>query len=154
MWSAFLRLPQAALYTWSRRMPERTLVSNTVYQLVRTMKVRSSVKKICLRCELYSVNGRVFCKCPNPKHMQRQFRSKMQKYQTLNHKAHRYRWHSSPQILEMVNHPCCLLICLYIFLGFNDVLFNCFDFRLAILYTHSAIVAEIPTMKMLNSMLV
>lgn len=36
------------------------------------MKVRTSVKPICDKCEVIRRNGKVFVICENPKHKQRQ----------------------------------------------------------------------------------
>ncbi|OHB75552.1 MAG: 50S ribosomal protein L36 [Planctomycetes bacterium RBG_16_59_8] len=36
------------------------------------MKVRSSVKRICERCQIVKRKGRVHVICDNPKHKQRQ----------------------------------------------------------------------------------
>lgn len=36
------------------------------------MKVRSSVKKICVKCKIIKRNGVVRVVCTNPKHKQRQ----------------------------------------------------------------------------------
>ncbi|MBI5885659.1 MAG: 50S ribosomal protein L36 [Deltaproteobacteria bacterium] len=36
------------------------------------MKVRSSVKKICVKCKIIKRNGVVRVVCANPKHKQRQ----------------------------------------------------------------------------------
>ncbi|MFA4844413.1 MAG: 50S ribosomal protein L36 [Candidatus Margulisiibacteriota bacterium] len=36
------------------------------------MKVRSSVKKICVKCIVVRRRGRVYILCENPKHKQRQ----------------------------------------------------------------------------------
>ncbi|MBP1596331.1 MAG: rpmJ [Acidobacteria bacterium] len=36
------------------------------------MKVRSSVKKICVKCKVVRRKGVVHIQCPNPKHKQRQ----------------------------------------------------------------------------------
>ncbi|MFA5084017.1 MAG: 50S ribosomal protein L36 [Candidatus Paceibacterota bacterium] len=36
------------------------------------MKVRSSVKKICLKCKTVRRRGRLYVTCSNPKHKQRQ----------------------------------------------------------------------------------
>ncbi|HLT24946.1 MAG TPA: 50S ribosomal protein L36 [Ignavibacteria bacterium] len=36
------------------------------------MKVRSSVKKMCVKCKIIKRNGVVRVICPNPKHKQRQ----------------------------------------------------------------------------------
>jgi len=41
-------------------------------QLRFTMKVRSSVKKMCPKCRVIRRHGRVMVICPNPKHKQRQ----------------------------------------------------------------------------------
>ena len=38
----------------------------------RTMKVRSSVKKICDKCKVIKRKGRIAVICENPKHKQRQ----------------------------------------------------------------------------------
>ncbi|MFA6271516.1 MAG: 50S ribosomal protein L36 [Patescibacteria group bacterium] len=36
------------------------------------MKVRASVKKMCMKCKVTRRKGRVVVKCENPKHKQRQ----------------------------------------------------------------------------------
>ncbi len=36
------------------------------------MKVRASVKKICVKCKVIRRRGVVYIQCPNPKHKQRQ----------------------------------------------------------------------------------
>ncbi|NTW30339.1 MAG: 50S ribosomal protein L36 [Candidatus Moranbacteria bacterium] len=36
------------------------------------MKVRASVKKICVNCKIVRRRGKVFVICTNPKHKQRQ----------------------------------------------------------------------------------
>lgn len=36
------------------------------------MKVRSSVKKICDKCQIVRRKGRIYVVCQNPKHKQRQ----------------------------------------------------------------------------------
>ena len=36
------------------------------------MKVRPSVKKICDKCNIIKLNGKVMVICENPKHKQRQ----------------------------------------------------------------------------------
>ncbi|HLD61183.1 MAG TPA: 50S ribosomal protein L36 [Patescibacteria group bacterium] len=36
------------------------------------MKVRASVKKICMKCKIVRRNGRLRVICSNPKHKQRQ----------------------------------------------------------------------------------
>ncbi|TSA46222.1 50S ribosomal protein L36 [bacterium] len=36
------------------------------------MKVRASVKKICMKCKIIKRKGRVMVICVNPKHKQRQ----------------------------------------------------------------------------------
>nr|YP_008378816.1 ribosomal protein L36 [Najas flexilis]AFY64177.1 ribosomal protein L36 [Najas flexilis] len=36
------------------------------------MKMRASVRKICLKCRLIRRRGRFIVTCPNPKHKQRQ----------------------------------------------------------------------------------
>ena len=36
------------------------------------MKVRPSVKKICDKCKVIKLNGKVMVICENPKHKQRQ----------------------------------------------------------------------------------
>ncbi|MGB7957526.1 MAG: 50S ribosomal protein L36 [Minisyncoccia bacterium] len=36
------------------------------------MKVRSSVKKICAKCQIVKRNGRIYVVCKTPKHKQRQ----------------------------------------------------------------------------------
>ncbi|MEK7122795.1 MAG: 50S ribosomal protein L36 [Patescibacteria group bacterium] len=36
------------------------------------MKVRASVKKMCLKCQVIRRKGRVVVVCENPKHKQRQ----------------------------------------------------------------------------------
>jgi large subunit ribosomal protein L36 len=39
---------------------------------VRTMKVRSSVKRICENCKIVRREGKVYVICTNPRHKQRQ----------------------------------------------------------------------------------
>jgi large subunit ribosomal protein L36 len=39
---------------------------------VRTMKVRSSVKRICESCKIVRRQGKVYVICTNPRHKQRQ----------------------------------------------------------------------------------
>jgi large subunit ribosomal protein L36 len=39
---------------------------------VRTMKVRSSVKRICENCKIVRRQGKVYVICTNPRHKQRQ----------------------------------------------------------------------------------
>ncbi|MAZ40919.1 50S ribosomal protein L36 [bacterium] len=36
------------------------------------MKVRASVKKMCMNCKLVRRSGRLYVLCTNPKHKQRQ----------------------------------------------------------------------------------
>ncbi len=36
------------------------------------MKVRSSVKKICAKCQIVKRGGRIYVVCKTPKHKQRQ----------------------------------------------------------------------------------
>ncbi|MBI1755227.1 50S ribosomal protein L36 [Candidatus Azambacteria bacterium] len=36
------------------------------------MKIRSSVKKICMKCKTVRRRGRILVTCENPKHKQRQ----------------------------------------------------------------------------------
>ncbi|MEK7194816.1 MAG: 50S ribosomal protein L36 [Patescibacteria group bacterium] len=36
------------------------------------MKVRASVKKMCINCKLVRRKKRLYCLCTNPKHKQRQ----------------------------------------------------------------------------------
>jgi len=38
----------------------------------RTMKVRSSVKRICENCKIVRRQGKVYVICTNPRHKQRQ----------------------------------------------------------------------------------
>jgi len=39
---------------------------------LRTMKVRSSVKRICENCKVVRRQGKVYVICKNPRHKQRQ----------------------------------------------------------------------------------
>ena len=36
------------------------------------MKVRASVKKMCIKCKIVKRHGKISVICPNPKHKQRQ----------------------------------------------------------------------------------
>lgn len=40
--------------------------------MVKSMKVRPSVKKICEKCKIIKRKGRIMVICENPKHKQRQ----------------------------------------------------------------------------------
>ena len=58
------------------RAGESCAGSNAAILVVRTifyfMKVRSSVKKICMKCKTVRRHGRVYVICVNKKHKQRQ----------------------------------------------------------------------------------
>lgn len=61
----FTRQQQPTLTTWQQ--------SSFMYNIVRTMKVRSSVKKLCDGCTTVRRRGKLFVTCSkNKKHKQRQ----------------------------------------------------------------------------------
>lgn len=78
MLNSLRQLPLVAFSIWSRSLPSQSVLSSNapINQAIRTMKIRSSVKRICQLCVIHVYKGRVYCKCPNPKHMQRQFRER------------------------------------------------------------------------------
>jgi large subunit ribosomal protein L36 len=49
------------------RPPERERIEAT-----ETMKIRSSVKRICEHCKIVRRRGKVYVICTNPRHKQRQ----------------------------------------------------------------------------------
>ena len=51
---------------------ESYLEKNKVFFKINSMKVRSSVKKICNDCKIIKRAGVVRCICKTPKHKQRQ----------------------------------------------------------------------------------
>lgn len=58
----------ACLLLWTRCAPAKILAAG----IVRNMKVRASVKKMCEKCKIIKRKGVVRVICANPKHKQRQ----------------------------------------------------------------------------------
>jgi large subunit ribosomal protein L36 len=61
-----------SLLTEFDRDVRRTFLPLIERERIETMKIRSSVKRICEHCKIVRRRGKVYVICENPRHKQRQ----------------------------------------------------------------------------------